>query len=57
MPAKTRRQQEYLIIHKGIEWVRDHGFDVINPQAYENNREMRRGMKAANHRHRHKKRR
>ncbi len=41
MPAKNRKQQEALAAKFGWEWVQEHGFDVINEHAYENNRAMR----------------
>ena len=41
MPAKNRAQQRVLAAKKGWDWVVEHGFDVINPTAYENNRAMR----------------
>ena len=41
MPAKNRKQQEALAAKFGWDWVVEHGFDVINPDAYENNRAMR----------------
>lgn len=52
MPAKNRRQQKALAAKFGWEWVQEHGFDVVNPQAYENNRAMR-----ADEKPKHKKRR
>ena len=55
MPAKSRAQQVALIAKFGIEWVREHHFDVINPQAYENNRVM--GMTHNRPKKKHKKRR
>lgn len=41
MPAKNRAQQRALAAKFGWGWVQEHGFDVINPTAYENNRAMR----------------
>ena len=41
MPAKNRKQQKALAAKFGWDWVQEHGFDVINADAYENNRAMR----------------
>lgn len=49
MPAKNRRQQKALAAKFGWAWVQEHGFDVINPDAYENNRAMRAEDKPKHH--------
>lgn len=56
MPAKNDRQRRALAAKFGWEWVKEHHFDVVNPEVYENNRAM--GM-THNHpkKRRHKRRR
>ena len=33
MPAVSRRQQRKLYAEKGEAWVKEHGFDVLDPSA------------------------
>ena len=50
MPAKNRKQQRALAAKFGWDWVEEHGFDVINADAYENNRAMRAEEQKPKHR-------